>query len=229
VHRRGFIILFGTRNVVSPDAAAGRPPRDVACPRCGRTGTLGGRQVRPWFTLFLLPVFPLGSGRRFTQCGQCKASFATAPQEFARAAAHSDARQSQRGIALYNSMRASPGNSVTLDELMNLYLSIGEARQATAAGAEFPAAVDANEQCMTTLGRAHLASGNPAEAIRWLERALARNPQLGEAHFQQARAYLAATPPDVDRAVTAARTARWAEHPEAEALLRRAESLARAG
>ncbi len=214
---------MGSKGVVSADPAAAGSA-DAKCPRCGNVGTLAGKRVRPWFTLFFVPVFPIGSGRRFTQCGHCGASFAATAKQLAGAADRSDAKQVQRGITLYNSLRSSPGNSVTLNELMNLYLGLGEPAEAVGAAAAFPAALDASEQCMVTLGRAHLASGDPAEAVRWFDVALARNPESGEAHFQRATAYLAAVPPDVDRAVAAARAARRLDHPGAADLLRQAEA-----
>ena len=224
--RRGFILLFGSKNVVGPDPD-GVVPAGARCPRCGHVGTLAGRRVRPWFTAFFIPVFPIGPGRRFTRCGTCDASFAVPPAQIATAAARSDAGQVRRGIALYNSLRNSPANSVTLNELMTLYAHAGEPRQAISAAAQFPAAVDASEQCMTTLGRVHLQQGDAAEAIRWFDRALARNPDLGDAHYHKAAAALALDPPDFAQAVCAARRARKAEHPGAEELLRDAESRER--
>src|ERR1039458_7297660 len=93
-------------------------PVDAKCPRCGADGTLRGISVRSWFTIFFIPLFPLGRGRRFTQCEKCGASFAMPPEQFAGAAARADAAQMQRAIAMYNSLRASPANSITLNDLM---------------------------------------------------------------------------------------------------------------
>ncbi len=226
--RRGFIFLFGSRSVVSADPA-GAVPRDAKCPRCGRSGTLAGQRARPWFTAFFIPLFPIGGGRRFTRCKACGSSFAASPNQVARASSRSDADQVRRGITLYNSLRTSPGNSVTLQELMTLYLSIGEPEQAVGAAADFPDALNASEQCMTTLGRAYLAAGSATEAVGWLDSAVARNPDSGEARFQRATAYLSLTPPDAERAVADARAARNAGHPAAADLLRRAEGLAGGG
>ncbi len=223
--RRGFVLLFGSKTVVSADPAAATP-RGAACPRCGRTGTLAGQRARPWFTAFLIPLFPIGGGRRFTRCRACGTSFAAPPEQIARAASRSDAQQVRRGITLYNSLRASPGNSVTLQELMTLYLSIGEPAQAVGAAADFPDALNASEQCMTTLGRAYLAAGAAAEAIGWLDSAVARDPAAGEARFQRATAYLSLTPPQAEPAAADAWVARNAGHPGAAEVLRRAEALA---
>ena len=151
--------------------------------------------LRPRFTLFLLPLFPMGAGQTFTQCGRCGASFSGPVRQVARVVDRVDARQQQRAISLYNGMRASPANSVALNELMALYLSMGEPAQAVGAAADFPDALNASEQCMVTLSRAYMAAGKNDEAISWLDTALARNPESGEAHYRRATAYLNASPP----------------------------------
>src|SRR5204863_9131432 len=134
---------------------------------------------------------------------------------------------SQRAIALYNSLRNSPANSITLNELMTLYATINEFDQAISAARDFPQALNSSEQCMSTLGRVYLAKNDHAEAIRWFDEAIARNGSLGEAHYYKGVAYLTANPPDHDRAVASARAARSAGYPGADQLLREAESRAR--
>ena len=133
----------------------------------------------------------------------------------------------QRAISLYNSLRNSPGNSVTLNELMVLYASIGEFDQAIAAARDFPTALEASEQCMVTLGRVQLGKNEHAEAIRRFDQAIARNPGMGEAHYYKGVAYLTAAQPDYDKAAAAARLARSNGFPNADQLLREAESRAR--
>jgi tetratricopeptide (TPR) repeat protein len=80
---------------------------------------------------------------------------------------------------------------------------------------------------MATLGRVYLAQNKLDEAIKWFDAATTRNPQLGEAHYYKAVAYLMRQPPDATQAVSAARAARNAGYPNAEALLREAEGKAR--
>jgi len=132
--------------------------------------------------------------------------------------------QREQAIALYNSLRASPANSITLNQLMLMYAGMNEYSQAISAANEFPEALNASEQCMSTLGRVYLASEQRKEAIHWFEQALARNSSLGEAHYYKAVAHLTNTPPDYGAAVAAARQARNANFPNADALLREAEA-----
>ncbi len=199
---------------------------DTRCPRCGAGNALRGIKVRSWFTIFFMPIFPLGKGQRYTQCSKCQASFAMPPEQFAGAAARADAKQMQRAIAMYNSLRASPANSITLNELMQLYAAMGEYSQAASAAAEFPQAVNNSEQCMTTLGRVYLAQEEYAGALQWFDAALARNPELGEAVFYKAVAHLKGNPADPQKAVAAARAAKKLDYPGADELMAEAETAA---
>lgn len=214
--RRGFILLFGTRPIISNDASA--PTVNAVCPRCGQRAEIAGKIYRSWFTVFFIPIFPISSARKFSQCSACGAQFPIDSAALQAEVNRSDGQQLQRAIGLYNSMRASPANSVTLNELMTLYASINEYDQAIAAARDFPAALEASEQCMVTLGRVHLAKGNHAEAIAWFDRALARNETLAEAYYFKAVAHLTSNPPDNDKAAIAARFARSHGYPGAEKL-----------
>ena len=196
---------------------------DSKCPRCGAVDSLKGISVRSWFTIFFCPLFPISKAQRFTQCGKCGASFAMPPEQFASAAAKADAKQLQRAISLYNSLRASPANSITLNELMQMYAAMGEYSQAVSAAADFPHALNSSEQCMSTLGRVYLSQNNHKTAIQWFDAALARNFDIAEAWYFKSQAYLHGDPIDLEKAITCARTARKMEYPGAEELLAEAE------
>lgn len=218
-------MLFGSRTIVSDDPSA--PTVLTVCPRCHREADIVGKFYRPWFTIFLLPIIPLARRRPFSQCTNCKAQFPVAADQLQSRLDKNDQAQSQEAIALYNSLRASPANSITLNQLMILYASMKEYDQALGAAADFPRALHSSEQCMATLGRVYLARGDLPNAIRWFDAAVTRNPTLGEAHYHKAVAHLMQTPGDVDRAVTSARAARKAGYPNSEALLREAQSKGR--
>jgi tetratricopeptide (TPR) repeat protein len=223
--RPGFIfIVFGSRNIISTDNA---PPVETTCPRCGRPAQIIGRTYRSWFTLFFLPIFPLSGTRRFSQCSLCNAQFPVTLEELQRGLAVNEQQQNQQAISLYNSLRASPANSITLNQLMLMYASMNDFNQAISAANDFPEALNASEQCMSTLGRVYLAAEQRPEAIKWFDAALQRNAALGEAHYHKALALLTSTPPDYAGAVASARQARKYEFPNAEALVREAEAKER--
>jgi tetratricopeptide (TPR) repeat protein len=219
--RPGFILLFGSRNIISNDSV---PPVQTNCPRCGQAAEIIGRTYRTWFTIFFLPIFPMSGNRRFSECSLCHAQFPVPVEDLRRGLANNEQQQNQQAISLYNSLRASPANAITLNQLMLMYAGMNEYGQAISAANDFPEALTASEQCMSTLGRVYLANEQRAQAIEWFDKALARNPSLGEAHYYKAVAHLTNTPPDYGAAVTAARQARNAGFANADALLREAES-----
>jgi tetratricopeptide (TPR) repeat protein len=223
--RRGFILLFGTRTIVSADAAA--EPLNTVCPNCGQEAELVGKKYRNWFTLFFIPIFPISGAQRLTQCTRCNAQFRVGTHELRSKLANTEQQQSQEAIGLYNSLRASPANSITLDQLMKMYASMKEYDQAISAASNFPQALHNSEQCITTLGRVYLAKNDFDNAMKWFDAATSRNDQLGEAHYYKAVASLMRQPPDTSRAIPSARAARSAGYPNADALLREAEAKAR--
>lgn len=225
MRRRGFILLFGTKPVISQDRDA--PPLNTVCPRCGQRADIVGKIYRPWFTLFFLPLFPIGRSQRFSECSKCGAQFPVEARQLSTQISASEREQSQRGIAMYNSLRNSPANSITLNELMALYASLSEYDQAISAASEFPDALNASEQCMVTLGRVYLAKNDNPTALKWFDAAIARNEALGEAHYYKGVTKMTATPPDFAGAVAAARAARSSGFPGAEHLLQEAESRSR--
>ena len=62
------IILFGTRGKVHDHG----PTIAATCPHCHNSVVLHDVQMRTWFTLFFIPVFPLGRGRRTLMCPICR-------------------------------------------------------------------------------------------------------------------------------------------------------------
>jgi tetratricopeptide (TPR) repeat protein len=222
--RKGFFIFFGTRNMISSTG----PAVTAVCPRCAKQGGFENKAARTWFTLFFIPVFPMGASRPFCQCQNCQAQYKGSAEALGKKTAVSQQQLMQRAIQMYNSMRASPSNSVTLNNLLLLYLQIGELNQAISAANEFPDALNASEQCMTTLGRVLLEKLEHAAAIKWFDAAIARNPMLGEASYCKAVALMGMNPPDLSGATLAARAARSAGLPEADTLLRELEKRSRA-
>lgn len=186
------------------------------------------KQYRHWFTLFFIPIFPISKATPFCQCSKCQAHFQIPAGELRGRVAATDENQAREAIALYNSLRSSPLNSVALNQLMTMYATMKEYDQAASAARDFPQALQASEQCMSTLGRVYLGMNRHDEALRWFDEATARNPQLGEAQYYKALTHLLTEAPQFERAIAAARAARSAGYPNADALLRDAETRARA-
>jgi len=64
------IILFGSRGVTSTVEQG-----DFYCPQCDRREEYDLKQVRPFFTLFFIPIFPIGGGQRYVECLGCGGTF----------------------------------------------------------------------------------------------------------------------------------------------------------
>jgi tetratricopeptide (TPR) repeat protein len=210
--------------MISNDGQGG----SAVCPRCGQQTTFQNKGARTWFTLFFIPIFPMGGKTRFCECGNCHGQFRLSAEELGQKTAASQQQRMQQAIQMYNSMRASPANSVTLNNLMLLYFQIKEFDQAVAAANEFPQALNASEQCMTTLGRVLMEQGRHADALQWFDAALARNSMQGEAAYCKAVALMTIKPPDLVGANAAARIARAAGVNGAEALLKEIDNRSRA-
>jgi len=221
--RRGFFILMGSKSVVSSKGSS----VPAVCPRCQQSTTFTGKSVRQWFTLFFCPIFPISGAKSFSQCDHCGAQFGMSPEQLAHNVENSRQQMMQQAIAMYNSMRASPANSVTLNNLMALYGQLGEFDQAVSAAREFTQALNNSEQCMTTLGWVLHEQKRYPDAIQWFDAALQRNPALGEAAYYKAIALASQTPPDFSNAIASARSARSSNFPAAENLLRDLEAKAR--
>ena len=221
--RSGFIILFGSKNVKRTEGTASQ----AACPRCNQLGTIVGKTAQQWFTIFFIPIFPMGSRTHFTECTQCKAQFGLSINELTRRLAGAEQQSNQAAIQMYNSLRQSPANSITLNELMNYYAGMNEFDQAISAARDFPDALNSSEQCQCTLGRVYLAANQHAKALASLDAAIARNANYADAFYYKAITCMEMTPPDLTAAQSAARSARNNDHPRANDLLRAIEQKQR--
>jgi hypothetical protein len=64
------LIIFG-RRTMTRTASEGL----FHCPRCGPERTYRHKQVKRWFTLYFIPVIPLGLAGEYVECGSCAATF----------------------------------------------------------------------------------------------------------------------------------------------------------
>jgi DNA-directed RNA polymerase subunit RPC12/RpoP len=69
----GFILIFGTRPVKSQTRDGMRETID--CPGCGLLSEMREHRLRDFFTIFFIPVIPMGSGRSIMVCSRCGFSY----------------------------------------------------------------------------------------------------------------------------------------------------------
>ena len=66
------MIIFGTRGVRSTKATG-----NFNCPQCETDRGYRHRKVTKFFTLYFLPLIPLGSRGEYVECNHCKGTFVT--------------------------------------------------------------------------------------------------------------------------------------------------------
>lgn len=64
------MIIFGTRGVPFTIKSG-----DFHCPQCNRSETFRHRKVTEFFTLYFIPLIPLGSAGEYVECNTCKGTF----------------------------------------------------------------------------------------------------------------------------------------------------------
>ncbi|QEG39150.1 tellurite resistance TerB family protein [Roseimaritima ulvae] len=64
------LIVIGSMNLTRTLARG-----DFSCPHCGRLQAYRLRARRPFLTVYLIPMIPLGDRERFVQCQQCRNRF----------------------------------------------------------------------------------------------------------------------------------------------------------
>lgn len=68
------IIIWGSRGLTSQVDSG-----EFYCPNCDKENTEYVRkQIRPWFTLYFIPLFPCGSADRYIECKQCRGTYTEA-------------------------------------------------------------------------------------------------------------------------------------------------------
>jgi hypothetical protein len=64
------IIIYGTRGLTSHLQSG-----EFYCPGCQAKGDFQLKQVRRWFTLFFIPIFPVSGPQRYVECQHCRGNF----------------------------------------------------------------------------------------------------------------------------------------------------------
>jgi hypothetical protein len=64
------LIIFGRRTTTKTITAG-----SFTCPRCGPGRGYEHKQVNRWFTLYFIPVIPLGTVGEYVECQGCAATF----------------------------------------------------------------------------------------------------------------------------------------------------------
>jgi zinc-ribbon family len=64
------IIIWGTRGITSTVDQG-----EFFCPHCDAREEYALKRIRPFFTLYFIPLFPVGGGQRYVECHGCRQTF----------------------------------------------------------------------------------------------------------------------------------------------------------
>ena len=120
------IIIWGTRGITSTVEDG-----EFHCPRCDERNEYKLKQVRPFFTLFFLPIFPIGGAQRYVECGQCGTPFE------ADVLNYEPPTEAQRMLGrVYEELKTGTSLEVGRHKLVNAGMDADEADKALAAMCE---------------------------------------------------------------------------------------------
>jgi hypothetical protein len=78
------MIFFGTKSVVRAVGGGLRVTRP--CGKCRGVSELVEHSARRYFTLYFVPVLPIGAAERVLRCTRCEATYLPTPEDYARVA-----------------------------------------------------------------------------------------------------------------------------------------------
>lgn len=120
-------IIWGSRGITSTLGEG-----TFYCPQCDREeSSYTHKSARPWFTLYFIPVFPIGSATPYVECRGCGGTFAESvlelrpPSEGERAAA-AVYEQLRRGRSLKDATERLVSAGVSEDVARGLVEKLAE-------------------------------------------------------------------------------------------------------
>jgi hypothetical protein len=103
------MIIFGTRTMHSV-----RQTGVFHCPRCGQNQHYSHTDVNRWFTLYFIPVIPMGRAGSFVQCRACAGTYSEAVLSYNPQAEMQASMLKLRGLLVLTMLANDHG--VTSDE-----------------------------------------------------------------------------------------------------------------
>lgn len=110
------MIIFGTRTT-NPTAGQGM----FNCPRCGPQKPYTHKKAKRWFTLYFIPVIPLGTAGAYIECNACAGTFDMEALHYDPAAEQAETFDRLRRLAvlaMLHAQRYQPENVSALQAAM---------------------------------------------------------------------------------------------------------------
>lgn len=110
------MIIWGSRGMKSVKASG-----PFHCPRCGPEKTYNLVHVNRWFTLYFIPLFPIGTAGSYTECQSCAGTFDANAVNYDPEVAHREF-MAKLDTALVRSLLvlANASSPATDSDLMNI-------------------------------------------------------------------------------------------------------------
>jgi hypothetical protein len=110
-------IIWGSRGIESTLQAG-----DFYCPSCDQQEEYSLKEVRPYFTLYFIPLFPTGSGQRYVECHGCRKTFKEEVLQY------KPPTEAQRALGrIYDELCSGTSLQVLQKKLENLGMDASEA------------------------------------------------------------------------------------------------------
>jgi tetratricopeptide (TPR) repeat protein len=206
------LIVWGSKpriTVTDPEGAR------VVCPNCGVESRFIEKQVRTYFTLYWIPLFPMGRGEKLIECEYCHAQLLTTLEELRaqEAARHeedarnaaareaSEREQSEEVERLQRHWQEQPEDRVSLCKLLDFLAGQGRYHRIQELEPGIRARYGEDPDVLLRLAHAAFALKRHADAIRDYETLLGQNPYRGDARYYLASSYRELQPPNWDLAL----------------------------
>lgn len=213
--RRGYICIWGTSHREKVTDSEGVT---IECPGCGQTSRMVGKSMRPYCSVFYIPLFPQGQGESFIECTRCGGKYNGNAASIRARQADQKAKMEAAIVQKMSLYQANPANAELGCELVELLAESDRIDEAMKFALCLTNSSPQHAGTHFLLGRLHLHRKELDQAIQAFRRAIDRNPAHAGAHFYAAVALMNAGPSRLGEALASARKAGECGHPEARNL-----------
>jgi tetratricopeptide (TPR) repeat protein len=222
--RRGYICIWGKTNRETVTDSEGVV---IDCPGCRQKSRMIGKSMRPYCSVFYIPLFPEGQGQPFIQCTHCGGKYNGDAAEIRERLASEMAQVNAAIVEKMHLYEADPANADLGCEIAGLLVQSDRMDEALKLARCLIQSHPENANACVLLGHLYWHRNELDDAIQAFRQAVDRNPSHAGAHFVLAAALMNANPPQPGEALALAKKAADYGHPEARNLMQTIEQTQR--
>jgi len=178
-----------------------------------------GKVVRPYCSVFYIPLFPEGQGEPFMECTNCGGKFHGDVQDIRHRLANRGAELNAEIEKKRQSFEADPSDVETGCEIVELLVAADRENEGLQLAEQLAQTHADNANVHVMLARVCMHQNEMERMFHAFQRAIAINPTHAGAHYYSAVAMLNVDPPKLDEALSVAKQARDYGHPDARELI----------